>query len=501
MKPYVKPILITLIVLVLLIPILLIIGIKLIGPSLISTAPPSGDPIGEYDVPREETTRMVLDLTIPLSALDAAANEKIPAVFEGSEKKDFHKSIRDGFIEWKIQRGDIQFANVGGQASFSVPFSGNAKLKGTLDAKIFALPIDGNAKVEGTFSGTLAPDIRPNWTVIPNLSPDLKLDQAVLSLPPVGNIDISSFLSGSLGQSLQSEIQKLAPSLKNGLDIRKKPAELWEKGHLAQTISDSPPLWIYTVPQRVLLSPLDFSAADSIRLKMAMEGRTSLHIRPPAAPDQTPLPDAEILPSDPEFNHCDLRLPVVISMTELNQILADTKFDLNAGAGTKVNIHGLSAEMGEGGFLNLRLNLEADKSALGRGVFGSIWVKGRPWIDLEKQTLGFGDVALTLETQDVLTSGAAWLLDGILVKGLESKLRVDLNDHREKIDQEVKKWISRAHLPEDVSVSLENLSVTVSDAYTVTRHAVGERDDPAIVVVIRATGDLGVRLNRLDFKK
>jgi hypothetical protein len=105
-------------------------------------------------------------------------------------------------------------------------------------------------------------------------------------------------------------------------------------------------------------------------------------------------------------------LPLVIRLAELNELLAKEDFEIDTGIGTKIQVSGLAAEVGQGGYLNLKLELEADRSRLGRGVAGTIWVRGRPVIDYEKQTLGFTGVELTVETRDQLTTAATWLLEG-----------------------------------------------------------------------------------------
>jgi len=187
-------------------------------------------------------------------------------------------------------------------------------------------------------------------------------------------------------------------------------------------------------------------------------------------------------------------------MNELNEVLKSGSFGINTGLGTKVAVSGLEAEVGQGGFLNLKLNLEADKSLLGRGVAGSIWVRGKPVINYVDQTLGFTGVELTVETRDKLTGAAAWLLEGFLVKGIESELRVDLNDYKSELDREVQKAIVGADLPEGIDLSLKNLEVKLTDIYTITRHSPEGPADPGIVLVIRATGEVDTRLDQLVIK-
>lgn len=493
-----KKLLIVLALLVMLGLLAVFVGARILGPRFISVAPPSGNPIGEYDAPRPETSFLGLAIAVPTSLLDEIANAEVPQNFTGSEAKNFHKRIRNGAYAWDVVRGEIRFRNTGSGLALSVPFEGKAKLQGNLDAAIVEIPLDGNADVAGTAGGTLAPEVMADWNVNPNFTPELKLDKAALQLGQLGRIDIGDFLGGSLGQYLQKEARKITPALRKSLNLRREVTKLWNEAHLVEQVSDDPPVWAKVTPRRLLLGPIDYGTPDQISLAVAIETETYLVNRVPEAPTKAPLPELSPLAG---AAGTDLRLPVVVSMAELNEVLAKEEFDIDTGIGTKVRVHGLAAEVGQGGYLNLKLDLEADKSRLGRGVAGTIWVRGRPVIDYEKQTLGFSGVELTVETRDKLTGAAAWLLEGLLVKGLEAQLRVDLNDYKAELDEEVQKAIAKADLPEGIDVSLRNLDVHLVDIYTITRHVEGGEPDPGIVVVVRATGDMSTRINRLDLKR
>ncbi|MEM9018533.1 MAG: DUF4403 family protein, partial [Verrucomicrobiota bacterium] len=192
----------------------------------------------------------------------------------------------------------------------------------------------------------------------------------------------------------------------------------------------------------------------------------------------------------------ELNLPIIVSVAELNEVLETETIEIDTGVGTKIDIHNMEAQIGQNGFLNLKLSLQADQSRLGRGVAGDIWVEGRPVIDFEKQSLGFADVSLTVETRDKLTTAATWLLEGLLVKALEGQLRVELDDYKAEINEEVQKGIDSANLPEGLDVSVRNLEINLADIYTISRHFDGGENDPGIVVVIRATGDMDTRISR-----
>lgn len=473
------------------------LGAKILGPKLISVAAPSGTPIGEFDAPRPETSLLGLHIALPVALLEELANAEVPETFQGQDRKNFHKRISDGAYSWDVKRGPIQFRNTGGSLAFSFPFEGKAALQGELDAAIVKIPLNGNADLGGTAGGTLAPLVLPDWTVDANLTPDLRLDKAALQLGQLGRLDIGEFLGGSLGQYLQKEARKITPSLRKRLNLRREVLKLWNEAHLVAPVSKDPALWAKVAPQRLLLGPVDYSQPEQVGISVAIESQTFLLNRAPDAPPRSPLPEMAPLAG---AAGTDLRLPLVISIAELNEVIAKEDFEIDTGIGTKVRVNGLEAEVGQGGYLNLKLNLEADRSRLGRGVAGTIWVRGRPVIDYERQTLGFTGVEMTVETRDQLTSAAAWLLDELLVKGLEAQLRVELNDYQAELDEEVQKGIAGADLPEGIDVSLRNLEVRLIDIYTITRHAEGGEPDPGIVLVIRATGDMSTRISRLELQ-
>lgn len=494
-----KTVLITLGTLIVVGLIALVLGVKYLAPMMLAVGAPSGAPIGELDSPRVESSRIVAEIMIPTTTFDALANAKIPATYEGKESKSFHKNVRNGSAAWKVQRGDVHFFTNRKNLAFEIPFAGAAALSGEVDAMIIRIPINGNAELAGSAGGTLTPEIGNDWTLKPNLAPDLRLDKANLNLPALGTMDISEFLTSNLGQKFQDEIQKKLPTIKEGISLEERITKLWNQAHQMRQISENPPLWLRILPKKLLLSPFDYSMPDHLRFVLAMDTEASIHNRLVDGPEITPLPPAESLTTD--IKQSELVLPAILSFAELNNLLDSTELDLNAGAGTKIKIHGLVAEAGEDGYINLKLNIDANKSRLGRGVTGTIWVKGRPWIDYDSQTLGFGEVALTVETQDTLTSTASWLLEGFLINNLESKLRVNLNDHREKIDEKIQKATSDFKLSEGARLSLQNHSVKLSEVYTVTRHSPEGEPDPAIVIVVRATGDLRIWIDHLDFEK
>ncbi len=478
--------------------ILIPLATRFVGPKMIRVSPPSGKPIGKFDVPRPEVSIFALKIGIPLSMLSEAANSQAPKRIRGSENKSIHKNIKNGAYAWDVTRGDIQFQSQGDGLAFGAPIQGAARISGALDAKFIQIPLNSTVELGGVVGGKLSPVIAPDWKVNPNLVPHLNLSKANLNIGGLGKIDVTGLLSSSLSGFVQKEAQKLTPAFKKKFDLKGEVEKLWREGYINELISDDPRVWLNVDPRAVFLSPIDYSNPEALGVTVAIQSETFLTNREPAAPSPIPLPNLQPLK---EGTRTDLRVPLIVSMKELNEVLETEDVEIKTGLGTRITVSGIEAQVGQNGLLNLKLDLKTGRTPIGRGISGEIWMKARPIIDYEKQTLGFANVELTVETRDQLTSTAAWLVEELLVKGIESQLRVDLNDYKEELDEEVQKAIQSADLPEGINVSLDDLSIKLADIYTITRHAADAAPDPGIVLVIRATGNVSTEISQLDLGK
>ncbi|MEM7602077.1 MAG: DUF4403 family protein [Verrucomicrobiota bacterium] len=477
--------------------VILPLATRYLGPRIIFVDPPTGRPIGEFDLPRPETSLVAVNVAIPIEMMTSLANSKLPSEFEGGEQKDFHKRVKRGRYAWKAIRGDVAFENTGSNLAFATQIQGGARFQGDIDAKIVTLPLNSTVEIGGVVGGTMTPQVTPKWQINPQFVPQLRLSQANLSFAGIGGIDISQMLNGTLSQYIQKEAAKLMPALSKELDLRSEVEELWVQGYISQLVNDDPNVWISVTPQEILMAPISYADPSQISMAIGIRSNTFLTNRDPGQPSPAPLPDLTPLDGPVATN---LKLPIIVSVAELNEVLSEEEIEIKTGIGTKIDIKGIEARIGQGGLLDLKVSLQADKSRIGRGVAGDIWLRGKPVIDFDAQTLGFSQVELTVETKDKLTTAATWLLEGILTKGIESQLRVDLDDYKEEINEEVQKAIVSSDLPEGLDVSLQNLDIKLADIYTITRYVEGGEEDPGIVIVINATADMETRLNSMILK-
>jgi hypothetical protein len=463
------------------------LGLRLLGPKLISVAPPSGRAIGAFDHPRTETSMLAVRVAVPVALVARIANEQAQEEFEGSGSGEIHRRVKNGAYAWKARRGEISVENTGQALRFSTGFAGGARFRGEVDARIVSIPIDTSAELQGVAMADASPRLTPDWQVDPGLVPVIQLTDAKVGLGGLGNIDLGGMLGGHLGDWLREAVRKNTPAIRRQLDFRSDIEGLWRAGHVSRQVSEDPAVWLSVTPTSVLLSPIDYSRSDLVAVSIGIASETYLANRDPGEPLPGPLPDLVRL-DEPLIT--ELNLPVIVSERELNELLAGESFDFETGLGGAIEVSRLEARVGQEGYLDLKLDLFARQGGASRGVRGEVWVRGRPVIDEEAQTLGFTEVSLTMETRDGLSATAAWLLEGILVRALESQLRLDMRDYQAELAEEVHKALAESDLPAGIGVSLSELDIRLSDIYTVTRHAPGGEPDPAIVIVVQAIGEV-----------
>jgi len=464
---------------------------KYLAPQVINVPPPSGKAIGKFESPRAESSLLAIRVQIPVEALAQAANKEAPRQVQGSERKNIHKRISNGAYAWRIDRGSIRLQNTGQSLAFSTPIEGVAQASGNLNIKILQIPLRGTAQIGGIISGTINPQVAPNWQIIPNLVPRINLSKADLRIGQLGNISIRDLLQGSINPIIQQEAQKISPKVVKELDLKGEIQKLWDEAHVSDQVSKKPPIWINVKPNAVIATPLDYSVPEEISTVVAIQSQTSLTNSPPSTSAATALPNLQIVNVAPKT---ELRIPFIVSIARLNQELAKENFSVKTSLGTKIDVKGVKVIVGQNGFVNFSLNLNAQASKWNRPTKGVLWFQGKPIIDYDAQVLVFSEVDFTLETKDTLTTMATWLLEGLLVKSIEKGLRVDLNDYKAELDEELAKALKSDDIPKEIEVSVKNLDVKLAEIYTITKPGPAAEDDPGVVIVVQAKGEASTRL-------
>lgn len=134
-----------------------------------------------------------LPVKIPFAHLEKALNLNIPQTFVGTESDPTDLLSNDN-LTYEINRQDFSIGTQNNLITFSVPISGNAKVKGEVNLRLFEIPVSVQTNIAGTIFGDLSLGIDNEWNIQPNLNVSTNLTKAEVPIKDIGTISIRSIL-------------------------------------------------------------------------------------------------------------------------------------------------------------------------------------------------------------------------------------------------------------------------------------------------------------------
>lgn len=467
--------------------------IRVVGPDMMpESVPPKGVPFGYREFPIPERSLLAVKLDLPIETLREMANRDIPKQITGSERQDLHKKIKDATIQWRMLPGNLTLQNTGSNLTYKLPLEGNANANGHFG--LFKIGIKGNCSMSGSISGNFSPIIDSNWQVTPNLTHSLNITKAVANYGRQGPRDAKAEVEQALRPKINAELAKIGPALTGTLNMKEGVQNMWNKAHLVKLMTKDPDAWLVFDPAMAQMGPIDYSNTESVSITIGMVAQTFITNAEVRDRIAERVPYLNIVPENPVT---DLRVPIIANLKALNSSLADDQFMVTTDSGIKIQVTRPGIELAEEGKLNVTLDIKTLTGVMGKGVSATVKLNARPIVDCETQSFGFTDVKMTLQTREFISRSAAWLLEGMLIKAIEKELRIDLNDHLPKVENELFKVINSAKVPEHLELCFENPEVELLGVYTVERNSWNEELNPGIVFVFGAKGDISVKLAKL----
>jgi hypothetical protein len=468
--------------------------IKVMGPDLMPDAePPTGVPFGYREFPIPERSLVAVKLELPVEVLTRMANKDIPSQFTGVERKNLHEKMKDCEIHWRMLPGDLSLSNTGQNLSFNLPLTGSANATGRFG--LFKIPVKGHANMRGMITGDFTPTIDSNWQVTPNLTTSFSAHQAIAHLGKKAPMDAREHVEAALRPKIKAEEAKIGPILTKALNMEQGVKNLWTKAHITKLMSKDPEAWLVFDPSLAQMGPIDYSSPSSVSVTIGMVAQTFItNTEAKNRLAESSVPYLNLVPQNPET---DIRIPIIANLDALNSSLADETYLVTSRGGASVKVTKPRLELAEKGMINLTLDVNALDGLLGKGISGTVKLHARPLVDCRTQSFGFTDVKLTVETREFLSNAAAWLMGDVLVKAVERDLRIDLNDHLPKVENEIQKVVNSANVPEHLNLEFAKPDVALIGVYTIEKNGWNEAPSPGIVFVFGAKGDISVSLSKL----
>ncbi|MCP4110905.1 MAG: DUF4403 family protein [Desulfobacteraceae bacterium] len=448
-------------------------------------------------LPQPENSTVFVPVQLSMQELQNAVNRSVPETFSGAKNDPISGAVKNDELKWSARRGVMNLSGNGQRLELAVSATGRADIKGKVKAAFIKIPFQAHADLGATLRAAANPKIRNNWTVEPNLSANINVTKAEI---PIGGavgkalgrpkISVKSHVQKGLEKEMVKLVNKYNRELSQDTRLREAAEKEWRKLFLTERLSDTPSAWITVTPVRIVGQ--NFSADGNYLsggIGIVAETKIVMNEKKPENAVK-PLPDLQIVSKVPNnFSFCLLG---TVSWKELNKTL-DSRvqgktFKDKDGSGLTVRDIDISAN-------GSNIMVEADISARASGWFsspaeGTIYLSGHPVHDPKKNIFYVTKLNYELDTENMLTKAADWLLKPLFLQKLQEELVVDLKEHRKKVITQAEQQINKlkAELPEGISVS-----TVINDLQL--KHFSLSKD--FLYLIVNANGRLNVSVTKL----
>ncbi len=251
---------------------------------------------------------------------------------------------------------------------------------------------------------TSRPEIVPSWRIEPNLTAQVSLSDAGLSIMGF-RLNLAQEIKTLLDRNVNEQVSELQAKVRNDPFLETIARREWTKMcrslSLGRAAAGMPDLWLEIRPTRAFAAQ---PRTDETALTLTVGVQAETRIVPAETKPSCPFPaQLEIVPQL-EQGRVNLAVPIDVPFTELNRLLeaqlkGKTFPDDRRGA-LAVNVRGVSvAASGDRLLIALRVKANETRSWFGLGAEATMYVWGRPVLDSARQMLRLADIALDVESQ------------------------------------------------------------------------------------------------------
>lgn len=362
---------------------------------------------------------IVLNARIDLSAfeddLDSATSQ--PISFSGRRGGCLHIQLPFYRVpvscRWSgtvTRRAAPTISGSGDRLSIAIPF--HVRVRARTEGDLGPGPW---VTASGDFTATAhaTPTLNRDWTLSLNLSTDHHWDRElairVLGFRvPLGNVGRSA---------VRDELARLAADLEDtvrSLDLRSHAQATWDSLHEPFQLSSDPEIWLRLRPTKVRFSGIHIDNAilhASTSITTLAEG---VFGESPAAVPSSPLPSVEDRGQGDEsfVVHLPLVLPYDALEAELREFLRiqERWAPIPDRPDSYLTVHDVELYP-SGDALAVGLHFSADLPDRWLDARGSVYLQGRPIVDVNQRIVSFDVLELTAETDNEFAERALVLLN------------------------------------------------------------------------------------------
>jgi hypothetical protein len=470
--------------------------------------------------PVARTSVIVAPIAVAQAAIRDALEGQAPRNLNGKSDNPVPQILSRADISWTIARGPLAVAGRSDALVVSTPLSGTLHVTGQLAdvaaslpgnigglinqalgqnlQRLAGKPIDQRADFRGGITLTSRPALTPRWRVEPNMTAQVSLADANMSIAGFP-LNLSSEIKPLLDRAVTEQIGLLQGRLRNDPVLEDTARREWAKMCRSIPLHGAGPglpnLWLELRPTRAFAAQ---PRVDANALVLTLGVQAETRIVPAETTPSCPFPaQLEIVPRS-EQGRVNIAVPVDIPFAEVDRLLAHQLVgktypqDGNGPVEITINRVGLAAS-GDRLLISMRVKAREKKSWFGLGAEADIYVWGRPELDQAEQVLRLTDIELDVQSE------AAFGLLGAAAQALRPQLR-DALAERAVIDlkpfaADAKKQIAAAV----AEFAKQDGQVKVDAAVTDLRLVGVAFDANTLRVIAEAAGNVRVAVSSITF--
>jgi hypothetical protein len=514
------------------VPIVLLLAVFFVGALFVMnylwpTATPSRRPTLAAVPPLEPVTRssvIVAPVWVAQSAIRDALEAQAPHNLSGKKDNPFQQLLSNADFGWTVTRSPLSVTGRGDALVVSTMLNGTLHVTGEIGdiagsiaggltgalgdlvnprfgqslQRLTGKTIDQRADFRGNVTVSSRPNVTPDWRIEPNLSGQVSLADASLSIVGVP-INVGNEVKPFLDRALNEQLNALQARLRSDPVFEQTARREWDKMcrsiPLALAGAGLSNLWLELRPSHAFAAQ---PRVDPSALVLTIGVQAETRIVPVETKPSCPFPaQLEIVPHN-EQGRVSIAVPIDIPFADIDKLLqaqlVGKTYPEDGSGPVAITVRRASlAASGDRLLISMRVKARETKSWFGLGAEADIYVWGRPVLDRDQQLLRFTDIELDVQSE------AAFGLLGAAAQAARPQLRDALTE-RAVIDlkpfaAEAKKQVAAAV----ADFGRQDSGVRIDAAITDLRLVGIAFDAATLRVIAEAAGAMKVAISSITF--
>lgn len=443
--------------------------------------------------PEKKESVLNLPIKVDFNTVEKIVNEKVPVTLFSQSGIEVGNGIKVQLDV--IREGAITFNTINGNIITTLPIyvKGQVAMNNEMKMGLFGISKSMNISKKQNFetkitvTATTRMRIDQDWNLKPTTTSDFTINQ-----PPT--ISIMGF-SISLGGILRQKLHEQLPRLNNMIDdkiatsfnLHNEMSKYWESVRKPILLTSTPiKIWGLFEPTQFNFAPPRSLNAKTIQFNLSVKTYIQSYVGE-NAPQPATGPLLPLKNNSGKAENFDLNLPVAIELNQIKQLvqkeIVGKTFPIPNSSRT-VTINDIDI-YGSGNKLVVKCNVKSKRTV------GDIYLIGIPQYDKEKRELYMQDLDFDVNTNNLLAKKAAWLVNALFLKKIESKMRYsagkNLDDARAKLENS----LNTMKLDDNVKITSKINALAIESLHT---------DQEVIYLDTNVSGSLNIAISTSSSK-